>query len=260
MARVFSPVVLDCREPDDVLRAQCEKPLRDSLTPVIALSHHGCEDVCAALVAASKESHAPPDAAQAAYEFDGGHPLHTEAEAAKTCLMGLALRMMRVLAGDDIEEKMAERGCRCEGRLKMRTYPRAKQNGGSSWPAQRLGAHCDATLMTLLWTDAPGLQVVDPKLLDAAEWTPQQITSYGLPTMGPPPPELKEADWATVKLESFDRGILVMTLGTGWSDCGAVMQTFPARSAALHRVMVHRAPAADRHSLPFFLDAVPVQQ
>ena len=52
-----------------------------------------------------------------------------------------------------------------EGRLCLRVYPRqpARVDGADAAPAAsegRLGPHCDSTLFTLLWSDAPGLQVL----------------------------------------------------------------------------------------------------
>jgi hypothetical protein len=75
--------------------------------------------------------------------------------------------------------------------------------------------------------------------------------------MGPVPPELKPEHWATVKIP-WREGALLLTLGTGWRDCPSAMEGLPARSAALHRVHDACGWGQDRHSLPFFLDAVPM--
>ena len=47
--------------------------------------------------------------------------------------------------------------------------------------------HCDSTLLTLLWADAPGLQVLEPRRAEALGWRPQHVLGLGLPTMMPLP-------------------------------------------------------------------------
>ena len=129
-----------------------------------------------------------------------------QAAEARMALLALSQRMMRVLAGASVLDQLTLRrqtlqvtsveslclppapsacvlvtlrcaGCAPQGRLKMRTYPCSGDGTATNLmalPAHRLGAHCDATLLTLLWSDAPGLQVVDPSSL-GPEWEPSHI-------------------------------------------------------------------------------------
>ena len=50
-------------------------------------------------------------------------------------------------------------------------------------PPPRLDAHCDSTLLTLLWVDSPGLQVLDAPRAEALGWRPEHVLGLGLPTM-----------------------------------------------------------------------------
>ena len=50
----LTPLTLDMRETDEALHHLCAEAMRDSLTPMVALTHHGCEAVCAALATAAK--------------------------------------------------------------------------------------------------------------------------------------------------------------------------------------------------------------
>ena len=254
--RLLTPPILDMRRTDEQLRELCKGILRDSLTPMVALAHHGCEDHCAALVTSAllirNAASAPETAPQTAYEFDTHHPLQEQATKARDALQELAIRMMCIIAGPGVLESLGCRGQRLEGRLKMRSYP---SGGNQQLPVQRLGPHCDATLITMLWSDAPGLQVVDPSTL-GTEWTAQHLMNYGLPSMGPMPPELKPEQWATVHVPDWEQGVLLLTLGTGWHQCAVAMERLPAKSAVLHRVNCAAGWRGERHSLPFFLDAV----
>ena len=69
----------------------------------------------------------------------------------------LSYRCARVLsAGALTKEVLQEKGASLGGRLTLRHYPR----GGNGV----LGAHVDGNLFTLLWSDRPGLEVLDPEV------------------------------------------------------------------------------------------------
>ena len=152
--------------------------------------------------------------------------------------------MLRILLGDASADE-----AEIAGRLCLRVYPRA----ASDEVNERLGAHCDATLFTLLWSTAPGLQVLDPDT--AHGWTARNVMEFGVPSMGSvgdEPPELREGNWATVDAP-WAEGALLLSLGTGWHSSRRAAAAFPAQCAVLHRVAVTNL-AEDRLSLPFLVD------
>lgn len=117
---------------------------------------------------------------------------------------------------------------------------------------QPLGPHCDATLFTLLWSNAPGLQVLDPKRV--AGWTAQHIREFGIPSMcsiEDAPPDITEEQWATVDIP-WAEGVMLFTLGTSWHLYEQMTGAVPTKSAALHRVTVSGL-SRDRLSLPFLV-------
>ena len=138
-------------------------------------------------------------------------------------------------------------------------------------PPPRLGAHCDSTLLTLLWADSPGLQVLDPARAEALGWRPEHVLGLGLPTMmaapsgdddggrddAAEPLPLTDSEWATIDLD-WARDPLLCTLGVSWLSSAVVAERCPARCAALHRVVLPEGGPA-RHSLPFLADLVPAE-
>ena len=78
--RLLTPPILDMRRTDEQLRELCKGILRDSLTPMVALAHHGCEDHCESLVTSAllirNAASAPETAPQTAYEFDTHHDVY----------------------------------------------------------------------------------------------------------------------------------------------------------------------------------------
>jgi hypothetical protein len=179
---------------------------------------------------------------QRACDLDG--PLAPLAESAREELTNLTYRVLGILVGGD-PRTTAGLG-RLEGRLCLRAYPKQTEQ------TVRLGAHCDATLLTLLWSDAPGLEVMDDRTL-APDWEPSDVMSYGLPSMAGAPKMLREEQWAQVDLP-WEDGCLLLTVGTAWMGCAEQVQLPPARSAVLHRVVTLRG--VERVSLPFLVDRV----
>ena len=249
--RWIKPTEVDLRLPEEDLRQVCREALLGSLTPMLALRHHGAEGILSELAVRASDhcGSAQQQVGQKSYSLEG-EDLSPLVARARGALKEVTEKMLRVLAGDGAVVALAEGGEAMVGRLCLRVYPERR-----GLEAHRLGAHCDGTLMTLLWSDAPGLQVVNPACLE--DWTPEQVTSFGLPSMGPPPPELRSEQWATVDLP-WGEGALLFTLGTGWQRCPIAMASLPAASAALHRVVVPAGMARDRHSLPFLVDVVPL--
>jgi hypothetical protein len=206
---------------------------------MLALRNHGCEAVCADMATRAREHHntASITEGQQACELDG--PLASLAGVARAELTALTHRLLTILAGGN-----ADIG-QLEGRLCLRAYPAQHEE------TVRLGAHCDATLLTLLWSNAPGLQVMDPATVP--DWTPADVMGYGLPSMAGAPKLLQESQWAEVDLPWAD-GCLLMTVGTAWMSHPENARLPAAKSAVLHRVVAHSG--VERVSLPFLVDTV----
>ena len=264
MENLHSPTELDLALPDAVLIPACRKAVSDSLTPTLSLVNHGCERKLRDLASAMRVRVPDPDPAteQQAHDFSD-HDLADASAEAKECLRAVALRVLGLACGKN-ETSMGEElqgwGVDLHGRLCLRQYP--PMTDGKQM-APRLGAHIDNTLLTLLWADGPGLQVLDSDRAQAAGWTPQDILSFGLPTMMPvlgkengsekEPPPLTNEHWATVDLD-WARDPLLLTIGASWLQAEVVQGVCPAQCAALHRVVL---PAdRSRYSLPFLCDFV----
>ena len=247
-SRTITPVALDMRLDDATLRRRSRAGLENTLTPMVALHHHGCSELLAELAARARVHHNLEGSTfpqQSAYDLDG--PLEPLAFEARTKLTELCCRVLRIVVGSSPP---------IEGRLCLRAYKHGSGAGmGQNDEArddvrgQRLGAHCDNTLLTLLWADGPGLQVLHPGL--APDWTPERIMNYGLPTMAgtDDAEELREDQWATVELP-WSEGPLLLTLGCSWLS-SIPTDRHPAVCAVLHRVV---APPCDRCSIPFLVD------
>ena len=134
----ITPVALDMRLPDESLRETGRAAMRGTLTPMLAVHHHGCSEQLAELATRACAHHSLDDGTilppQSACDFDG--PLEPLAEATRAKLTALCSRLLEILTGE---------APAFEGRLCMRTYPQGETQ------QLRLGAHCDNTLFTLLW-------------------------------------------------------------------------------------------------------------
>ena len=133
----ITPVALDMRLPDESLRETGRAAMRGTLTPMLAVHHHGCSEQLAELATRARAHHSLDDGTtlppQSACDFDG--PLEPLAEATRAKLTALCSRLLEILTGE---------APAFEGRLCMRTYPQGETQ------QLRLGAHCDNTLFTLL--------------------------------------------------------------------------------------------------------------
>ena len=256
-ATMIAPMAIDMRMSDAALREACRGGLEGTLTPMLALHHHGCSTELAELAARARAHHRLDGGSlplQCACDFDG--PLEAPAREVRAKLTALCERLLEVLVGE---------AAPLDGRICMRTYPRAPPpadgdgdcNADADADAdgatqQRLGAHCDNTLLTLLWADGPGLQVLHPGRADG--WTPERVMRYGLPTMSDADEiqTLEEEQWATVELP-WDEGPLLLTLGCAWTS-SELTRDHPARCAVLHRVVIPPGYPHDRHSIPFLVD------
>ena len=255
------PPLLDLSKPDAELRGTVRAALMNTLTPMVGLVNHGCESACAALAEAMRGQIAAAgglgEVKEQACQVEGA--CATAAAELRSCLRDVCLRALSIALDDEsIDKTLATRGLDLEGRLCLRVYPSLAESSrivDANVPL-RLGAHCDSTLLTLLWSDSPGLQVLDPQR--ASEWTSAAILRYGLPTTGDVDAviALREDQWATVILP-WHANPLLLTLGTSWLSHELTATACPARCAVLHRVSLPTERA--RHSLPFLADLVAVE-
>ena len=240
--------------------------VRGALSPVLAIKGHGLERACTELAHTAREHHAAARAAGASAEpeqealaLDG--PLHERAEELRSALLGLSARLLRVALGVESDAEAEARAGRLEGRLCLRRYP---QRGGEA-AAPRLGAHIDSTVLTLLWANGPGLEVLMPRDGRGGEegeggeggeggrWTAEQVLGLGLPTASAV--ELREAredEWACVELP-WEEGALILTVGLEWLECAPLRERMPMECAVLHRVAVPGG-RQERLSLPFLVN------
>lgn len=243
--RKIRPLMIDLLADSDAqIRRKCQAALEGTLTPMLALRNHGCESLCAELAIRAREYHDTASLTEAQQACDLSGPLASLASVARTELMGITQRLLKILGGDDVKA-----GLHLQGRLCLRAYPAQQEE------TVRLGAHCDATLLTLLWSNAPGLQVMDPTTVP--DWMPADVMGYGLPSFAGAPKLLQENQWAEVDLPWAD-GCLLMTAGTAWMSHAERARLPEAQSAVLHRVVAHSG--AERVSLPFLVDASRVEE
>ena len=271
------PAVLDLSRPDVELRGILSSALA-SLSPALALKNHGCEDKIMALAAAMKkqikqehsESSSEPVVWQQAHAIEGA--LEPAAKALRSCLRDVCLRVVGIaLSGeenqtgssvaDQVLANLTEQGLDLQGRLCMREYPSCDDGSNahsSAPPPKRLGAHIDSTLMTLLWADGPGLEVLDADRAAAEGWRPSHVLGLGLPMSsfggddGEPPP-MHDGLWARVDLD-WAQNPLLMTVGASWLTSPLLGKKAPAACACLHQVIL--SSDRSRHSLPFLADIV----
>jgi len=240
------PTICDLSESDDTLRQVMKKALEGTLSPMMAVVDHGCEDKIVELVTALKKRDAvrtlldgKEGKKQEAFDIDG--ELDVKRRLLKTCLEDVSKRLLRICSKPSTRNNKVE----IEGRLCLRVYP--------SLPKEdtRLGAHVDNTVMTLLFADGPGLQVLDPGRVSPKTWTRNRICTYGLPTttLDDGPLFLRENEWGFVDLP-WDRCPLLFTVGAAWplkrwNDINIL-------SPVLHRVFLKGGTS--RISMPFLVD------
>jgi len=207
----------------DALRAQ----LSARLSPCLCVEDAALAERCRAMASKASATHErKPDARQEAFQLDGDAWARLRAD-----LTALAFRTLRTLAPD------VPADLPLDARLCLRRYPPGPRG-------QRLGAHVDDTLCTLLWASTPGLEVLAPA--DDSDWTGRDVAKVGLPTTGPRPRIVEEGDWARVAPPSA--GCFIFTPGNGW---GGIATSVQLRSPTLHRVAV--GGDVERLSLPLLV-------
>jgi hypothetical protein len=284
--RTVVPLSVDMRH--GCLREACARALQGTITPMLVLYNHGCEEACADLAACAQKhlkiGTGPTDQTelQRAHLLEG--PCAAKADSLRQCLLdNVCGPVLDACLSPKARAKEVLAQARLElcGRLCLREYPYQPSATGV-----RIGAHIDSTLMTLLWADGPGLEVLSPPELpsgqtiddgealnhtahaaggegSAGSWTGEQVMSTGFPGLDGICREVREEEWAAVALpgeEPWSPGPLLLTIGSDWLSFPPTAEGLPVESAVLHRVAVPTDYARDRFSLPFLVTLRPIQE
>ena len=112
-----------------------------------------------------------------------------------------------------------------DGTMSARVYPPHESE-------QRLGPHVDNTTLTLLWANAPGLQIPVKGSIE-----PGTVSSYGIPNLTGEFVILSEAQWMTIPAHNND---IILTLGLEFFEhfSGEKVKGLEVESPVLHRVKV----------------------
>jgi hypothetical protein len=229
---------------------------------------------------------------QMAHDLDDEDgPVTEAATELRAKLTALVYRILDILLDTNVEEMLTSNGERLNGRMCLREYsvtPTTDVNNKSSNSSSsssnsnkdsinghviRLGAHIDHTLLTVLWSNGPGLEVFSPSVGNTNKcWTAETLLQLGMPTFSHPlsqtnnngdnscPPEPTEEDWAMVDIPWID-GALLLTIGAEWlthplftgleekeEEGGGGINC-----AVLHRVSMPINTDKTRYSLPFLV-------
>ncbi len=254
---VVHPPVLDLSlPPDELTVGRLRDALAKATSPILAIINHGTEAACRQLAAsaarASDRQTAPrvPPPPQLSVPLDDTKSISQEAESVRASLLTVCNRALHAL--NPAIASRAEEGL--DARLSCRIYPCSPDV-----LPQRLGAHVDSTLVTLLYSNAPGLQVLEEHG-DVAHsdgdgrWTSEQVCAVGMPTMSAGQSRVpKEEEWATVVLPTQDA--LLLSVGSEWLT--EAQDSLPVRSPVLHRVVLQPGQDGDRYSLPLLVNLKP---
>ena len=144
------------------------------MSPAMTIVGHGCEGMIRELEQTLREKpeikKVLQDEKTSQEAFDIDESLAKKHEKLKTCLEGVCKRLLCLAS------KETSKTTNVNGRLCFRV---SKTRQGE-WV--RLGAHVDHTLMTLLYSNCAGLEILDSGGLRLQVWNREKICSYGLPT------------------------------------------------------------------------------
>jgi len=146
--------------------------------------------------------------------------------------------------GQEFSQKLDLQQQQMGGALSLRFYPKRSAES-SEESSNLLGAHVDGNFMTMLWSDARGLQVPDP----SAPIDHNDVAGVGIPTVGTGGvSEMLDQHWADVVVPP---GSLLVTIGQGWFQSPAALLGPQVPCPTLHRVSIDGDMPNDRHSFPF---------
>ncbi|KAJ1458200.1 hypothetical protein M885DRAFT_586298 [Pelagophyceae sp. CCMP2097] len=250
----FEPTVLDLRRPNEELRAHALKALQ-SITPVFCATHHGLDGPARAVIRRLASTDVDGESCVVFVLSEKAAP--QEAHDLRCKMRSVAQRLASIVCGDGFSEGLEKRGQKLDGRLSLRVYPAAPDSDA------RLGAHLDANLFTLLWADAPGLEVLDPQ---TSEISAADVLAVGVPSVGPAASaDFLDTDeaWAAIPHAIQGDSTLTFTVSRGWLRSDAIAEIADAEvlkvtSAALHRVRLDGS--TKRCSIPYLVDVHPFGQ
>ena len=290
-----------------------------NLCPMVCFVQHGLEKQCSSLASMAAKSAQQKQQqhievsgeevkktvfpSQMAHDLDDNDngPVTEAATELRAKLIALVYRILDILFETNVEEKLTSNGERLNGRMCLREYsatPTTEVNNGCSSSSNnnnnnnnsnndstnnhviRLGAHIDHTLLTVLWSNSPGLEVFSPSNDDNNKcWTAEHVLQLGLPTFshsllhtknddGDDMPEPTDEDWAMV---DWMEGALLLTIGAQWlthplfatAQCCSNSSRLDEdkeekeggsiNCAVLHRVSMPTNADKTRYSLPFLV-------
>ena len=245
--RILRPPICDLSQSDEKIRKVIYEALRGTLSPAMTIVGHGCEGMIRELEQTLREKprikKVLQDEKTSQEAFDIDESLAKKHEKLKTCLEGVCKRLLCLASSKETSSKTTN----VNGRLCFRVYPKQDKE------KVRLGAHVDHTLMTLLYSNCAGLEILDSEVCDSKVWNREKICSYGLPTVGSSdgPLFLREDQWTVVDMP-WNRYPLLFTVGASWLSCD--LDLVKVESPVLHRVVTNCN--TERVSLPFLVDLV----
>ena len=241
--RILRPPICDLSQSDEKIKKIIYEALRDTLSPAMTIVGHGCEGMIRDLEQTLREKPRikkvlqDENTSQEAFDID--ESLAEKRKNLKMCLEKVCKRLLCLASTDTSSIPNVD------GRLCFRVYPKHDKD------KIRLGAHVDHTLMTLLYSNCAGLEVLDSEICDSKVWDRERICSYGLPTVGSSdaPIMLREDQWTVVDMP-WNRYPLLFTVGASWLSCN--LDLVKVKSPVLHRVVTNRN--TERVSIPFLVD------
>jgi len=170
----------------------------------------------------------------------------------------LARRVASILFGEE-----AVLDVELDGSLSVKSYANDRRDrseltlessSNSSTSNIRLGAHVDGNMFTILWSNAPGLQVLRPD----KEVVADDIMFYGMPLIGVSPSlEVEEDDFIDVEADWSSGNVMLVTVGRSWfspSNPLTKNSEMNVKCPVLHRVAFPDRDGEPRHSVPFLVN------
>ena len=263
---------LDVSSPNhSLLRRYARQSLENTASPMFTITNFGFEQLLQSVVARASSSEQGQLTSAGRGHFDL-KTSETEDDAMFTEfreeMQVLAQKVAAILFGDEIAQQVV-----LDGPLSVKSYvgrrKRTEEGTGVEGTAPpstvalstdsqvRLGAHIDGNFFTLLWSNAPGLQVLNPKKVVTAE----ELMYYGMPLVGEATSSLtvKEEDFVDVEAEWASGGVMLVTVGRSWfSSTNPLTQDSDLKVTCpvLHRVAFPDSQIGTRFSIPFLVNVV----
>jgi hypothetical protein len=257
----INPTILDLNSDDpSLLRRLAQQSLRNTASPMFMIENFGFEQLLQSVVQkASSKSKERNQLVEGRTHFDlktedtEDDPLFDEF---KDEMKALANRVAIILFGEE-----ACAGVEFDGPLSVKSYigDRGKiehtKSSDYSDSDVRLGAHIDGNMFTLLWSNAPGLQVLKPDKDVAAE----DLMFYGMPLVGVDPSlDVKDDDFVEVEANWASGGLMLVTVGRSWFGSSNTLtndNNLHVKCPVLHRVSFSDREEV-RYSVPYLVSVV----